>query len=286
MTNKTLFRAIGLAEERQVLEADAPLPVRKNVRWPRYAALAACLALVLGLGLHSLLRWRTGSGSFVADTESFTEGADAGSDQLVADTGTGMNSEPQRPAMFSEHVEISYPDEVPVPDAAVGSSSCLAAMTPEEIFARDTAIFRGTVTDLNYLAVDFRDGTRYYTAATVSVSEVFRGDLTADGTTYGILLPCVPGFCSTSIAGALEELTVGSEAIFMPYAADGTTGLRVGDQYFCYADGGTQFYFNEGVRFLFLEQDGALIFERNTYDAIAEATTLDEVGAWIRTMLP
>lgn len=285
MRKEDLFRAIGQAEDRQVLEAREPVPIRKAAHWPRYAALAACLVLLAGLGVWSISREPE-----VPGASAGTLGTDAGSGGTAAgasgDTADGSSYEPgedSRPAMYSQNTEIGYLDQAPDPGGP-GSEACLARMSVEEILAQDTAIFRGTVMDLNYLSVEMDGGSRYYTVAVVEVSRVFRGDLTA-GTTYGILLPCVPGYASNSVAGALEDLTIGSEAIFMPRIADETTGRSSGDSWFCYADTGAQFYFSEGVRYLFLDTGHGLEFARDLYEPIADAETLDQVEDYLLELL-
>ena len=57
-----------------------------------------------------------------------------------------------------------------------------------------------------------------------------------------------------------------------------------GDRYFCYADAADA-YFSEGIRFIFLQTEDGLRFERNVYEDIRDAQTLDEVAVYIREML-
>ena len=163
------------------------------------------------------------------------------------------------------------------------SSACLVWLEPEEIFAMDTAIFRGTVTDLQYY--EATGGYRaYFTVAVVEVTDPIRGDM-ASGDTCRVYLPCAPGM-SVSTAGALEELEIGSEAIFMPSIATADTGITSGDSYFCYADV-ADFWFSEGVRFLFLQTEEGLRYASDVYDLGGDGgeVTLDDAAAYIRSML-
>ena len=121
---------------------------------------------------------------------------------------------------------------------------------------------------------------QYYTRALVEVTDPIRGDLTA-GETCSLLWLGARGYMSTSISGALEDLDVGGEAIFMPIQTDQDTGWRRGDSYFCYADL-ADYYLEEGVRFVFADTAEGLTFDRGTYEEIAEAETLDEIAAYIR----
>ena len=89
---------------------------------------------------------------------------------------------------------------------------------------------------------------------------------------------------STSISGPLEDLDMGSDAIFMPIRTNRDTGWREGDRYFCYADL-ADFYLGEGMRFVFADTAEGLTFDRGTYEEIAGAESLDEITAYIREQI-
>ena len=74
-------------------------------------------------------------------------------------------------AAYSKNVDIGQlTARPPASDTGMDMSSCLAWLEPEEIFAMDTAIFRGTVTDLQYYEVT--GGYRaYFTVAAVEVTD-------------------------------------------------------------------------------------------------------------------
>ena len=57
MKKEDLFRIIGSVEDQQILEAEAPKAHRRL--WPRAAALAACLALIVAAA--AALPQRSGS---------------------------------------------------------------------------------------------------------------------------------------------------------------------------------------------------------------------------------
>ena len=149
----------------------------------------------------------------------------------------------------------------------------------------DTAIFRGTVTGLRYFEVTVDGAALYYTVASVEVSDCLRGDLAA-GDTYNVAYRGGPGV-STSLSGDLENLEVGSEAVFMPRIATPDTGWSTGDSYFCYADL-AELYMDEGYRFLFLDTGGGVSYASEVYDipaADGETVTLDDVAAYLRGLL-
>jgi len=265
MTREDLFRAVGYVEERQILEA-ARRPLRPRARW----LAAACLALLLsGLVLSNS----------VLPEES--RGPDPGVDQ---GSGAALGGQTR----YSYGVEIGYLDgnggetQRGTAEDRVSSSFCLASLTPEELLNRDTLIFRGTVESLTCCTAEgvSLDG---FTLAEVRVSDVLRGELT-EGELCRVFLPLVSGVFSNSLAGDLENLTVGSEAVFMPSPAGPDTGLREAGAYLCYADVADA-YFSEGIRFLFLQTEEGVSFQESAYPDLAGAQTLEEVTDYLREFL-
>lgn len=319
MTKEELFRAVGEVREDQITEAET---VKKASRpWRRYGTLAACLALVLAGAfalerLEGARKWAELQESFqTADTvHPETAPEDGGGEDedrwgaLVmpfnpfnpeeapvdgADYWSGIGKRPA--SNYSIGVEIaelqggdaeneaSKRNEGTSEDqAGVSSSACLAWLSPEEIFAQDTVIFRGTVRDLRYYAVESDGFEMQYTVAEVEVTGPIRGDLTA-GETRTVLYMGGPDM-SASTSGPLDALEAGSDAIFMPVAATPETGRQDGDSWFCYADLG-EFYLSEGLRYVFLDTVDGLRFERGLYAEIAEAETLDDIADYIRGMI-
>ena len=280
MKKEDLFRAIGSVEDAQILEAEGP-KVRRRL-WPRAAALAACLALIVAAA--AALPQRSDN---TASTDQGAADLDGSEDSVSGDRPGNMIHSPDfaGPTTYSVNVDIGQLNTLPPESPVAGdSSACLAWLDPEEIFAMDTLIFRGVVRDLQYYEVT--GGYRgYFTVAAVEVTDVLRGDMEA-GDTYSIYLPILKGRASTSTAGELENLEIGSEAIFMPYAATADTGITSGDAFFCYADV-AQCWFDEGIRFLFLQTEEGLRYESDVYDLGADpsAATLDDAAAYIRSML-
>ena len=67
MRTQDLMRAIGLLDEELVVEAEQPERLRA-IRWRRWAALAACAALLLALPWLRVLPWLSGSGGTAQDS--------------------------------------------------------------------------------------------------------------------------------------------------------------------------------------------------------------------------
>ena len=268
MTREELFRAVGEVREDQIADA-AEKPNRTAPRWRRYGALAACLAVVLA-GVFGMSRLGIGGSS----------------DQEIVQESTDAPTVPQ----YSVGAEIEEIDgsgwDGLFNGGMASSDASLVWLDPEEILALDTVIFRGTVMGMRYFEVTVGGSTLYYTVASVEVSDCLRGDLAA-GDTYNVLYVGAPGRMTTSVSGDLENLAVGSEAIFMPYVATHETGWGSGDSYFCYADL-AELYMDEGRRFLFLDTGDGVSYAPEVYDIPAsngESVTLDDVAAYLRGLL-
>lgn len=72
--SERLFEAIGTVKE-EVLEETLSAPAKKRLPWKRYSAIAAALALVVGLGTQLLPRFGGGSGSPGEGAGSGTDGS-------------------------------------------------------------------------------------------------------------------------------------------------------------------------------------------------------------------
>ena len=305
MTREELFRAVGEVREDQIEAAEV---VKKQSHpWRRFGALAACLALIVTVtaaaGLGEADKWKAIIRSFdpAAEVEEDPDswkaivepfnpgGADSGGGAAAGGLdGTDYQTDnPNRPTHpdWSTGVEIGQLSGPGSGDTMISVSACLAWLSPEEIFAQETAIFRGTVRELHYFMVE-ADGVpmeQYYSRAIVEVKDSIRGDLT-EGETYSVLWLGAKGYMSTSISGALEDLDVGSDAIFMPIQTGRDTGWKEGNSCFCYADI-ADFYLSEGMRFVFADTAEGLALDRGTYEELAEVKSLDEVAAYIRDMI-
>ena len=268
MTREELFRAVGEVREDQIMDA-AEKPNKTAIRWRRYGALAACLAVVLA-GAFGLNRWLH-TGWDLPAYESAQESADG---PLAPQYSVG-----------AEIREIDGSGWGGLFNGGVSSDASLVWLDLDEILAMDTVIFRGTVTGLRYFEVTVGGLEETYTVASVEVSDCIRGDLAA-GDTYNVAYRGGPGV-TTSISGDLENLEEGSEAVFMPYVATPDTGWRSGDDYFCYADL-AELYMDEGRRFLFLDTGDGVSYAAEVYDipaADGETVTLDDVTAYLRGLL-
>ncbi len=284
MTREELFRAVGEAREDQIEEAAA---VKKQTRpWRRYGALAACLALIVTAAaaapwVKEQLQWKALIDSFDPGTGPVDAGTGSGGVD-GSDYSTDTPAQPVRPS-YSKNVEIGELSGPGDGELMSGLSACAAWIPPEEIFAQDTAIFRGAVRELQYFVVNANSTDLWYTRAIVEVTDPIRGD-PAEGETVSLLWLGAKGYMTTSLSGPLDELEEGSDAIFMPVRTSPETGREEGDNYFCYADL-ADYYLSEGMRYVFADAEEGLEFDRSLYTALAEAETLDDLAAGIREQI-
>lgn len=166
------------------------------------------------------------------------------------------------------------------------SSSITEWVPAEEILASDIDIFMGTVLEMQTYHVT-GGMEKYFTVATVEVEESIRSEMTL-GDTCRIYLPFakVDGVVSTtSLLGDLDELKIGSRAIFMPRPATKDAGEGKGDVWLGYGDF-SDYYFSEGMRYLFLETETGTSYATGVYEAEGgRAAGLEEIAAYLRSVL-
>ena len=226
MTKEELFRAVGEVREDQITEAEE---VRRQSRpWRRYGTLAACLALVLAGAfalerLEDARKWaeieesfQTADGAYPESAPDADSGGEIGhrwtekTDELPseespesgavldgADYWPGSGKDPA--SNYSFNVEIGelegHSDEDGLGRTETGMSACLAWLSPEEIFAMDTVIFRGVVeSSPRYYRIDMPGRDDYYcTAVNVRVTDSIRGGL-EEGEVYSLMYGGAKGY--------------------------------------------------------------------------------------------
>lgn len=157
-----------------------------------------------------------------------------------------------------------------------------------ETLQREMAIFRGTVTEQRNIVLSAGDLTMYNSVARVSVIRSYCGGA-ARGETVELLLPCQAYAeggerVTSSIAGIAEDIKVGDEAIFVAQVADDTAYIEARGVRLYYSDV-CEFLLGEGMRTVFLESDGELVYADYAYPSFEGARTLDDAEAIILEML-
>jgi len=186
------------------------------------------------------------------------------------------------PLVQSSGVTITPMDQQP--PAISRSQADLVWLTEEELFtAADTEIFRGTVTQLQNLRIDYNGSLQWDAVAAIRVDEVFRGDLQPGAVvTVRLGFPVMEGLWVED-TDTLAALETGMSGIFMPtkYKEDAyreENGARL------YLRELADYGFGDGVRFAFLEKEGQLIYARWAYPSLGNPSSLEDVAAFIRQM--
>lgn len=251
MKELQLLIALGEIDDAYIVEA-APAQQNKR-RWIRWAALAACFALIVTGGIAVLLH----SGAL----------------------------DPQiSPIILSERssgVKVEYT----LNPRDTTSEACLVWLELEEIFSPQTTIFRGRVSRIDNIELDFNGRKSYRAIVSICVDEVLQGDVKA-GEIVRVLAPCPinNGEVTQSATDVIAQLCEGMEGIFMPkaYNEDSFWEENGATLYLCDV---APYGFWDGMRWAFLDTDAGLVFEKNVYKEIASAGTLDQVEAYIRDQL-
>ena len=164
--------------------------------------------------------------------------------------------------------------------------SCVTWYSAEELFAMNRDIFLGTVTDKQVYHVTGGMDT-YFTVVTVEIEDSIRGDMSG-GQRCRIYLPVArigEIMITDSLSENLEKLEIGSRAIFMPDKATEDAGVGNGEAWLGYSDF-ADYYFGEGMRFLFLETENGVSFETGVYNIPGGTDiTLEKAAEYIRDMI-
>lgn len=252
-----LLEKMELVDPAYVEEAET-CSVKKKHNFAWWAAAAACLCLCLWAAIHT--PW---SENMVDDPVQ----GDPLPEKIVLSEGS------------TARVEIGI-------DAQTGSidETQLLYFSEEEMFGREEMyIFRGRVSALTNLTIDFNGVKVVRCLATVVIDRVYQGGLTA-GEQVRMLLPGLAGMAYSDDHTVAAQIESGMEGIFMPWTynessvwkQNGAT-LMVSDLAPC--------GLADGLRWVFLQTDDGLVFEKTAYPGAVGAASLDDVEAYVLKML-
>ncbi|MDR0671193.1 MAG: hypothetical protein LBF64_02665 [Oscillospiraceae bacterium] len=290
------MRAIGHVDDDMFEEAASKdkgarnANVRRPARAPRLrwaVPAAVCLAIAAAAAVSRLVK-----------TPSSPDGGFLAGGGLEADAGGAPGGVAARPRdglmMAGGGFNIYAIDEAP----NVQSEASLAYLTEDEILRGYNGvetmrmdIFRGTVTDVQNLRIEFAGGVfgrgdEYYRAlVTVKVGSVLRGDL-AEGDEVTVLFQnAITKFAEesgyqTSTMGVAGQTAVGDEAIFNATLYNRESLLKSGDEIIPLAKV-AQYGLPDDTRFVFLAKPDGVLYERDAFPSLTEAGSLDDVEAWL-----
>lgn len=246
MKQEDFFELLGDVNEDLIGEARQPMKRKRKKLWYAFGAAAACLALVFGIWYH------------ISNSEGITN-------------TNGTNG-----------VTISVTDKTEFS----ASDYQLIYLTEDELFTHwNTAVFKGTVTKIQNIELDFSGVKEYRALVSILVEKVYRGNCKS-GEEITVLLPCpISDEVWIEDTETVSALRVDTTGIFMPIIYD--------DDSFWEQNGATlmlrdvaDYGFADGMRYAFLEtENGGVRFARHAYPSIKSASTLDEIEAYVIHMI-
>ena len=189
---------------------------------------------------------------------------------------------------LSSGVRVSYIKNPP----NIQASSSLVHLTEEELFAERTKyggnkifIFEGIIREIHNIEIDFNGHSVYRAFAKIEVTDIIRGDI-KQGDIVSILLPApirIEGLW-VSDTEVISHMKTGMKGFFMPFVYDEKSIIEMNGATLVLSEI-AEYGLGDGERWLFLETSNGLVFARWAYESIADATTLEEVRQYIKTMI-
>ena len=238
----------------------------KKTVWEKGRAMAACLAVMFFIGVCVL-------------TSYFDQ-----QDLTSPDNPTMTPSDHSTIALSdnSTNVIARYIDEAP----ATSTNMDLQLLTEEEVFSTsDMAIFKGIVLEIRNIELDFSGVKEYRAIAQIEVKEVLQGPCKA-GETVSVLLPCpISEDIWVEDTDVISSMKAGMTGIFMPVLYNDENSIWKQNHACLVKKDIAEYGFLDGVQYAFLETENGLVFSRETYESIADVTTLNKVEEYIQTMI-
>lgn len=162
----------------------------------------------------------------------------------------------------------------------------LVGLTEEEMFGRKKMyIFRGKVSGLTNVTIDFSGVPMARCIATIVIDEVYQGDL-EPGEQVTMLIPCPIDEHNIWVedTGIIAQLESGMEGIFMPWVYDEDSFIEMNGAVLMLRDLAVC-GLADGMRWAFLDTDRGLVYERWAYPGAGDAADLDDIEAYVIEML-
>lgn len=182
----------------------------------------------------------------------------------------------------SSKATASYSKKAP----ANTDAACLDYLTEQELFTKfNTAIVKGTVEDVQNIKLNFNGDKEYRAIAKIKVENVQRGNC-QPGEIISVLLPCPIGEnMQSTTCDTISSVKIGITGIFMPVIYDDENSFWEQNGAKLDKKDLADYGFADGQRYMFLETENGLVFDRNAYKSIENASTLEEIETYVAEML-
>lgn len=254
MRGKEFLDKMDLIDPAYVEAADTT-PVKRKNTWIKWCTMAACLCLIIG-AVAMLPHLRSNHGE-----------PQIGNFELSEKT--------------TAKVSLGYEE-----GTVLSSKTELVGFTEEELFAYEKMYaFRGRVSSLTNVTIDFNGEKMVRCVATISIDEVYKGDLVS-GDQITMLIPCGIDLVGIHVedTGIIARLESGMEGIFMPWIYDENSRIEMNGAVLMTKDL-AECGLADGMRWVFVSTDSGICFEQSSYPGALEATTMDEIEAYVIDML-
>lgn len=253
MSKDNVIDSLGRIDDDMIRGVDALRRKRKRSGWVRWAAIAACLCLVIVAA-------------------------------VLIPNGNNTPVDPQPGnIVLSEKTtaKVTYgcKEWGAVKEELVG-------LTEEEMFGREKMyVFRGKVSGLTNVTIDFDGVQMARCIATIVIDQVYQGDL-EPGEQITMLIPCPidEGNIYVEDTGVIARLESGMEGIFMPWIYDEDSFIEMNGAVLMLRDLAVC-GLADGMRWAFLNTDRGLVYERWAYPGAGAAADLDDIEAYVIEML-
>lgn len=256
MKEERILNVLGKVDEKYIKEADPEVKAkRKAPVWTKWGAMAACLCLVIGA--ITMIPY------FGENTPDPQLGEIILSDKTTAGVSYG------------------YDD-----GETASTKGQLKYLTEEEMFIHENKyVFRGTVSGLTNVTIDFNGEKAVRCIATIVINEVYQGELVV-GNQITMLIPCAIDLVGSAVedTGVIAQLEIGMEGIFMPWVYDENSYMEMNGAILIMQDL-APCGLADGMRWAFLDTEQGLVFLRSAYPGAKDATNLDDIEAYVIEML-
>lgn len=255
MNRKDLYNGFNEVDDNILERSETTTNSRKRLAWMKWGAMAACLCLIIGT---ITIAWHFGKNHRDPQLGDIVL-----SDKTTAKVSYGCDSE-----------------------AETATKGQLEYLTEEEMFAHENMyVFRGRVSGLTNVTIDFNGEKEVRCIATIVIDKVYQGELTA-GEQITMLIPCAIDIIGSAVedTGVIAQLESGMEGIFMPWVYDENSYIEMNGAVLMKQDLATC-GLADGVRWAFLSTDQGVLFSQSAYPGAKDATNLDDIEAYIIEML-
>ena len=258
MSRDEIIDSLGRIDEDMIRGVEGLRQKRMRSGWVRWYAVAACLCLMIGMAVLFQQFSNTPVGSNTADPQL---GEIVLSDKTTAKVSYGCN-------------EWGIAEEQ------------LVALTEEEMFGREKMyVFRGKVSGMTKVTIDFNGDTMSRCIAIIVIDEVYKGNL-EPGDQITMLIPCPIDEYNIWVedTGIIAQLESGMEGIFMPWVYDENSFIEMNGDILMLRDLAAC-GLADGTRWAFLNTDRGLVFEKWAYPGAWDAADLDDIETYVIEML-